>query len=265
MMHYVYILRSKLFNQIYIGSTNDLKKRFSEHNNGKVQSTKRYKPWQLFYYEAYGIEKNARMREKRLKHHGNAIKELKKRIGLVDEGKPGLPSTTFVSKGGAGFTIVELIVVGAIFAVSVGAFFGAASLSFRAVSKASDKVQVAFLLEEGVEATRYMRDLSWTQNIISIVGEKCFYYDSSTSKFLTATLPCTGAVLVDNKFKRTIQLWDVCRDDTSKDIIGIANPTCVAGSTAYSLTKKIIVKVIWGTNDQYTEQVEFYLSNLFGS
>ena len=89
-MYYVYVLRSKINNQTYVGSANNLKERFAKHNNGEVFSTKRYKPWKLIYYEAYIDEKLARMREKKLKYNGNAIKELKKRIGLLDS-----PSTTF--------------------------------------------------------------------------------------------------------------------------------------------------------------------------
>lgn len=67
---------------IYIGSTNNLKRRLLEHNSGGVFSTKRYMPWTLLYFEAYIIENLARLREKRLKYNGNAIRELKKRIGL---------------------------------------------------------------------------------------------------------------------------------------------------------------------------------------
>ncbi len=90
-MYYTYILQSKLNSEIYIGSTNNLQIRFSEHNKGKVNSTKRYMPWRLVYYEAFTIEKLARRREKKLKYNGNAIRELKKRIGLEKD----LPSTTF--------------------------------------------------------------------------------------------------------------------------------------------------------------------------
>lgn len=83
-MHYfyVYVLQSKLNSEIYIGSINNLRARYQAHNDGKVVSTKRYTPWELLYYEAYNLEKLARMREKRLKYNGNAIRELKKRIGL---------------------------------------------------------------------------------------------------------------------------------------------------------------------------------------
>lgn len=65
---------------IYIGSTSDLRRRVREHNSGKSRSTKRYMPWELVYYEAYLSEVDAREREKKLKHHGKGLAELKKRI-----------------------------------------------------------------------------------------------------------------------------------------------------------------------------------------
>lgn len=80
LMVYVYVLRSEAFNQWYIGYTPDLKRRLETHNTGKVESTKRYMPWKLIYYEAYTDEFLARQRERKLKHHGRGFKELKKRI-----------------------------------------------------------------------------------------------------------------------------------------------------------------------------------------
>ena len=80
-MFYVYLIKSKKINGWkYIGSTNDLKWRFEEHNNGEVFSTKNYYPFTLVYYEAYTSEEAAREREKQLKHFGNAYKFLIKRI-----------------------------------------------------------------------------------------------------------------------------------------------------------------------------------------
>jgi len=100
-MYYTYLLKSKKNNQLYIGSTNDLRKRIEDHNKGKVFSTARYLPWRILYYEAYNSEKLARIREKRLKYNGNALKELKSRIGLLP----------LKLKSGAGFTLMELMIV----------------------------------------------------------------------------------------------------------------------------------------------------------
>lgn len=79
-MFYVYVLKSKRDNMLYIGSTNDLKKRFNEHNNNKVTSTKNRTPFDLVYYEAYRSEWDARKREHNLKLRSNALNQLKRRI-----------------------------------------------------------------------------------------------------------------------------------------------------------------------------------------
>lgn len=65
---------------MYIGSTNDLRKRLEEHNSGKAVSTKFRKPFELRYYEAYKSEEEARKREHNLKLRGNAYNHLIMRI-----------------------------------------------------------------------------------------------------------------------------------------------------------------------------------------
>lgn len=79
-MFYLYILKSKKDLQLYISSTNDLRERFKEHNDGKVFSTKARQPFELIYYEAYKDEKDARKREASLKLRSRAFTQLKKRI-----------------------------------------------------------------------------------------------------------------------------------------------------------------------------------------
>jgi len=79
-MFYTYILQSKVDRKIYVGSTKDLRKRLSEHNNGLVRSTKSRTPFELVYYEAYKVESSARSREMSLKLRGRARVQLLKRI-----------------------------------------------------------------------------------------------------------------------------------------------------------------------------------------
>jgi len=64
---YVYLIKSKIKKWHYIGSTRDLKNRIIKHNQGKVKSTKAYKPFELVYYEAYPNYTLARKREIELK------------------------------------------------------------------------------------------------------------------------------------------------------------------------------------------------------
>ena len=79
-MYYVYILKSKKDEKLYIGSTSDLRRRLSEHNIGSVASTKSRIPFTIRYYEAYCSESDARGREWSLKKDGKALGQLKGRI-----------------------------------------------------------------------------------------------------------------------------------------------------------------------------------------
>lgn len=81
-MFYLYILGSKKDQELYVGSTNDLKKRLQEHNSGKVLSTKPRVPFKLLYYEAYLAEQDARDRESKLKLRGQARVHLLKRMKI---------------------------------------------------------------------------------------------------------------------------------------------------------------------------------------
>ena len=76
-MFYVYVLKSNVNGDLYVGSTQDLRERFRLHNNGKVKSTKVNKPWTLVYYEAYKSKEDATKREFELKIHAakNRLKE----------------------------------------------------------------------------------------------------------------------------------------------------------------------------------------------
>jgi len=67
MKFYVYLLFSYKDKKLYIGYTNNLKKRLLEHANGKVQSTKLRLPVKLIHYEYFINDADAKAREKFLK------------------------------------------------------------------------------------------------------------------------------------------------------------------------------------------------------
>lgn len=66
-MYYTYVLQSIKNKKIYIGFTEDLKKRIERHNKGLVASTKNRRPFKLIYYEACIHKEDAITREKSLK------------------------------------------------------------------------------------------------------------------------------------------------------------------------------------------------------
>ena len=78
-MYYVYLLESKKDSSWYIGYSQDLRKRFESHNDGKNKATMYKRPWVLIYYEAYFIMKDAKKREVFLKS-GSGRRFLKKQI-----------------------------------------------------------------------------------------------------------------------------------------------------------------------------------------
>lgn len=78
-MWYVYILRSKKNETIYIGSTDDLKNRVRDHNEGLSIATKAKRPWMLTAYVVVRKKWQAKKLEKYFKKgSGNTI--LKRRI-----------------------------------------------------------------------------------------------------------------------------------------------------------------------------------------
>lgn len=67
-MWYVYIIRSIEFpQQEYTGATEDLKRRFAEHNAGKSRHTSKFMPWELVWYCAFPDKQKALAFEKYLK------------------------------------------------------------------------------------------------------------------------------------------------------------------------------------------------------
>ena len=66
-MYYVYVLKSELDNNLYVGYTTDLRKRFQKHQNGEVTSKKFRRPLELIFYEGYKSMKDAKRREVYLK------------------------------------------------------------------------------------------------------------------------------------------------------------------------------------------------------
>jgi putative endonuclease len=61
---YVYVLFSRVYVRMYIGQTNNLERRLTDHNRGYNAATKRYIPWELLFYEEFSSREEAVHREK---------------------------------------------------------------------------------------------------------------------------------------------------------------------------------------------------------
>ncbi|MBV1704055.1 MAG: GIY-YIG nuclease family protein [Hyphomicrobiales bacterium] len=79
-MWYVYFLRLNN-DDVYVGSTNDLKRRIASHRAGDVLSTKAHLPTTLKSYVAVETEDRARALEKYFKSGSGKAVALKRLIG----------------------------------------------------------------------------------------------------------------------------------------------------------------------------------------
>lgn len=77
-MWQVYIIKSSENKKYYVGCTNNLVRRLSEHNKGYNIATAKYKPWIVVHCEKFNNQQKAYTREKEIKSYkgGNAFKKL---------------------------------------------------------------------------------------------------------------------------------------------------------------------------------------------
>jgi putative endonuclease len=82
--YYVYLLRSEkdVKKKYYLGYTNDLLRRLSEHNEGLSEFTRDRRPYKLVYFETFDNSLKAKQREKILKRIPKMLYYLKKRSSL---------------------------------------------------------------------------------------------------------------------------------------------------------------------------------------
>jgi putative endonuclease len=85
-VYFVYILASRINGTLYVGVTNDLLRRATEHREHMLKGfTKKYNVTRLVHYEMFGDINEAIRREKQLKNWQRAWK-----IQLIEGGQSAL-------------------------------------------------------------------------------------------------------------------------------------------------------------------------------
>ena len=79
-MFYVYLIESKKLDVVYVGQTDDLRRRFEQHKTGRSRYTSQTDDWRILYYEAYTSRSLAMKRERQLKRKAKGYHELLKRV-----------------------------------------------------------------------------------------------------------------------------------------------------------------------------------------
>ena len=117
--------------------------------------------------------------------------------------------------------------------------------------RSGDQTQAVFLLQEASEAVRFLKDESWIGNVESLSTGTNYYLIWDGNDYSLST---TESPPIYGKFKRTVELFDVLRDD--QDDIN-------ATGTLDPLSKKVVVEISWPYKGGVaTNQVEFYIMNI---
>ncbi len=158
-----------------------------------------------------------------------------------------------------GSGMVEILIASGIISVVIMTIINVYS-SLASISLLNtDKVQASFLLEEGAEAVRLLRDTSWS-NISSLTASTTTYYlywpvaATSTSATWRAT---TTPQLVD-EMRRSFKVYTVSRD-SNFDIV-------TSGGSNDAGSRRVVITVAWPTlYGTTTKSLEMYIFNTFNN
>ncbi len=155
----------------------------------------------------------------------------------------------------AGFGMIEVVVAVAIIAIAFTALFDVYSSYLRVQFANTRIVKASFLLEEGIEVVRLLRDTSWSSNIGNITVGTNYYFNWTGSAWQTTTTLQT----VDTLYTRKVVFSNAYRDGTDRLV--------TSGGTLDSNTRGYTVTVTWPTNltgsGTTSRQVSSYITNMF--
>ena len=149
-----------------------------------------------------------------------------------------------------GFLVVEVLVVASIITASVLAAMAVAQKSMYVSRQSFHATQASFLLEEGAEAVRILRDNAWS-NISSLTAGTNYYPTFSGGTWTLSQTANTVGI-----FTRTVSIAPVNRDNITKDIsiTGTDDPK----------TKLVTVTVFWTEGSATpTKTLKFYVMDIF--
>jgi hypothetical protein len=135
-----------------------------------------------------------------------------------------------------GLSIIELVLATAI----ISAFLIAVIFSFTSLLKLAfsnvKTVKAVFLAEEGVEVVKYLKDVSWENNINLLVsnGTKGYHLNFTGLGWEISE----DNIFIDGSFERIFVLENVYRDESSGQIVE-------SGGSLDAGAKKLTVYISW--------------------
>ena len=158
-----------------------------------------------------------------------------------------------MKKKNRGFGLIEMLVGAAVLSSSllgISTFFQSA---LQVSGTTESAIQGDYLLEEGVESVKLLRDASYTNNIQTLSTTTPYYLVWNSSSWIATT----SKALIDNNFERKFTINDVKRD---------VNDDIASTGTYDPKTKLIMASVAWSSKGATTTRsIATYITNLFNN
>ncbi len=158
------------------------------------------------------------------------------------------------SKYRKGFSVVEVIISISIISIIMISISSVYTNLVQLSYKNTDKLQAAFILDEGVEILKILKKQSWS-NVSSSTINTNYYFIWLDNQWQSTTTP----VVIDNKFSRTFNIQNVYRDNDTLNIISDTNGFLDENS------RLININVEWFDNSSVstnTKKISFYVFNI---
>ena len=157
------------------------------------------------------------------------------------------------NKTNRGMGLVEIIVGSAIIMSGVMVIIATYNTYVSYALSNERNVEAGYLLEEGMEAMTFLRDKSWTANIVPLSTTTTYYLNWNGSYWATTTT----AQYVDGIFLRSVGITDVKRDGSDH----------IASSGTYDPNTKQISATVayWQGHATTTKTIYTFISNIYGN
>lgn len=153
------------------------------------------------------------------------------------------------TKSQKGFFLVEVVVAASVITVVLMLLIGSIQNSVEVSQRSLERTQAGYLLEEGAEAIKALRDSAWT-NVADLTAGTQYYLTWSGSAWTTTTTP-----QMINQFTRSFVVAPVSRDSDA-DIVS-------SGGTVDTGTRLVTFTVSWTTpTGAKSETLSLYVSDI---
>lgn len=153
------------------------------------------------------------------------------------------------NKKKSGFALIEILVACTIISIALIALVTSVQAATQLSRRSVENIQAGFLLEEGAEVTKIIRDNGWS-GISSLDIGTTYYPTFSSNTWSLSTTPNTiGA------FTRTVVLSAVYRD---------SNDDIASSGTLDTGIKKVTETITWNSESgTQTKTLTFYIADIF--